>query len=49
VLHRSVDVPSREQRDLTARFLERAWLVLLVVSLGFALYGARTGVFHGGS
>jgi hypothetical protein len=49
VLHRSVEVPSREQRDLTARFLERAWLVLLVVSLGFALYGARTGVFHGGS
>ena len=25
------------------------WLVLLVVSLGFALYGARTDVFHGGS
>jgi hypothetical protein len=49
VLHRSVDVPTREQRDLTVRFLERAWLVLLVVSLGFALYGARTGVFHGGS
>jgi hypothetical protein len=49
VLHRSVDVPTREQRDLTIRFLERAWLVLLVVSLGFALYGARTGVFHGGS
>ncbi len=49
VLHRSVDRPTREQRDLTIRFLERAWLVLLVVSLGFALYGARTGVFHGGS
>jgi len=49
VLHRSVDVPTRAQRDLTVRFLERAWLVLLVVSLGFALYGARTGVFHGGS
>lgn len=49
VLHRSVDVPTPEQRDLTVRFLERAWLVLLVVSLGFALYGGRTGVFHGGT
>src|SRR4051794_11661728 len=49
VLHRTVDVPTREQLDLTARFLERAWLVLLVVSLGFALYGGRTGVFHGGT
>jgi hypothetical protein len=49
VLYRTVDVPTREQRDLTVRFLERAWLVLLVVSLGFALYGGRTDVFHGGS
>ena len=49
VLFRTVDVPTRAQRDLTVRFLERAWLVLLVVSLGFALYGARTDVFHGGS
>ena len=49
VLHRTVDVPTAEQRDLTARFLERAWLVVLVVSLGFALYGGRTGVFHGGT
>jgi len=49
VLHRTVDEPTREQRELTVRFLERAWLVLLVVSLGFALYGARTDVFHGGS
>lgn len=49
VLHRSVDVPTAQQRDLTVRFLERAWLVLLIVSLGFALYGARTGVFVGGS
>jgi hypothetical protein len=49
VLHRTVAEPTREQRDLTIRFLERAWLVLLVVSLGFALYGGRTGVFHGGS
>jgi hypothetical protein len=49
VLYRTVARPTQEQRDLTVRFLERAWLVLLVVSLGFALYGARTGVFHGGS
>jgi hypothetical protein len=49
VLGRSVEVPSREQRDLTVRFLERAWLVLLIVSLGFALYGGRTGVFQGGA
>jgi hypothetical protein len=48
VLHRSVDEPTREQRDLTMQFLERAWLVLLVVSLGFALYGDGTGVFQGG-
>ena len=49
VLHRTVAEPTREQRDLTIRFLERAWLLLLVVSLGFALYGGRTGVFQGGS
>ena len=49
VLHRSVDTPTEHQRDLTVRFLERAWLLLLVVSLGFALYGGRTGVFHGGT
>ena len=49
VLRRTVDEPTRGQRDLTVRFLERAWLVLLVVSLGFALYGARADVFHGGS
>ncbi|RNM12761.1 hypothetical protein EFL26_19465 [Nocardioides pocheonensis] len=49
VLHRSVASPTPTQRDMTVRFLERAWLVLLVVSLGFALYGGRTGVFHGGT
>jgi hypothetical protein len=49
VLHRTVDEPTPQQRELTVRFLERAWLVLLVVSLGFALYGGRTGVFQGGS
>lgn len=49
VLRRSVEEPTQEQRNLTVRFLERAWLVLLVVSLGFALYGGRSGVFNGGS
>ena len=49
VLHRSVESPTPQQRYLTVRFLEVAWLVLLVVSLGFALYGARTGVFQGGT
>jgi MFS family permease len=49
VLRRTVDRPTPEQWDLTVRFLERAWLVLLVVSLGFALYGGRSGVFHGGT
>lgn len=49
VLHRTVEQPTAAQRDMTIQFLERAWLLLLVVSLGFALYGGRTGVFHGGS
>jgi hypothetical protein len=49
VLHRSVGRPSADQLDLTIRFLERAWVVLLLVSLGFALYGDRAGVFHGGT
>jgi len=50
VLYRSVEAPTREQRDLTIRFLERAWLLLLTVSLGFALYdGGRSGMFPGGS
>jgi hypothetical protein len=49
VLRRSVDAPTRGQRDLTVRFLERAWVVLLVVSLGFALYGGSAGVVNGGS
>lgn len=49
VLRRTVAEPTPEQRDLTMRFIERAWLLLLVVSLGFALYGDGTGVFHGGS
>jgi hypothetical protein len=41
VLHRTVADPSAEQRDLTARFLERAWVVILVASVGFALYWGR--------
>jgi hypothetical protein len=49
VLHRSVAKPTADQRDLTMRFLERAWAVLLLVSLGFALYGDRAGLFHGGT
>jgi hypothetical protein len=47
VLHRSVEEPTADQRDLTIRFLERAWVVLLLVSLGFALYADRAGVFPG--
>jgi hypothetical protein len=49
VLHRTVRTPSADQRDLTVRFLERAWLLLIVVSLAFALYGADTGIFQGGT
>lgn len=50
VLHRSVPGrPTAAQRDLTIRLLERAWLVLLLVSLGFALYGHDTGVFNSGT
>jgi hypothetical protein len=49
VLHRNVAQPTPEQRDLTMRFLELAWLVLLIVSFGFALYGEHAGVFRGGT
>lgn len=50
VLHRSVPGrPTRSQRDLTARFLERAWMVLLIVALGFALYGRDSGIFTNGT
>jgi len=46
VLHKSVPSgPNQTQRDLTARFLERAWLVVLIAGLGFALYGDATGLF----
>lgn len=50
VLHRTVPgKPTRAQTDLTYRLLERAWLVLLLVSLGFALYGNDAGIFHSGT
>lgn len=50
VLHRTVPGrPSRKQLDLTTRLLERAWLMLLIVSLGFALYGNDAGIFHSGT
>lgn len=50
VLHRTVPGrPTQRQLDMTYRLLERAWLVLLVVSLGFALYGSDAGIFHSGT
>lgn len=46
VLHTSVPSgPNQAQRELTLTFLERAWLVVLVAGLGFALYGGATGLF----
>jgi hypothetical protein len=46
VLHKSVpNGPNQTQRELTMTFLERAWLVVLVAGLGFALYGGTTGLF----
>jgi hypothetical protein len=46
VLHKSVpNGPDATQRALTVTFLERAWLVVLVAGLGFALYGGATGLF----
>lgn len=42
--------PTAAQRALTARFLERAWLVGLVVTLGFAWYGGNgAGIFNNGT
>lgn len=40
---------SSAQVDLTFRFLERAWLVLLLASLAFALYGDGSAPFNIGS
>jgi hypothetical protein len=46
VLHRSAPQgPNQAQQELTVTFLERAWLVVLVAGLGFALYGGATGLF----
>jgi hypothetical protein len=46
VLHTSVPQgPNQRQREITVTFLERAWLVVLVAGLGFALYGGATGLF----
>ena len=46
VLHTSAPRgPNQAQRELTVTFLERAWLVVLVAGLGFALYGGATGLF----
>ncbi|MFL6160139.1 MAG: hypothetical protein ACJ72D_28965 [Marmoricola sp.] len=39
---------TRAQRRATARFLELVWLALLLVSLGFALYGNGSGIFNNG-
>ena len=49
VLRRTVERPTADQWDLTVRFLECAWVVLLLVSLGLALYGGHTGVFQVGA
>ncbi len=51
ILNKStVEGPTKAQRAMTARFLERAWLVGLVVTLGFALYGGNgAGIFNNGT
>lgn len=50
VLQTSVEgKASGAQVDLTIRFLERAWLVLLIASLAFALYGDGSAPFNIGS
>jgi hypothetical protein len=42
--------PTDDQRRMTARFLEAAWLVTLVVTLGLALYGGNgSGIFNNGT
>lgn len=42
--------PSPAQRSMTARFLEGACLVALVVTLGLALYGGNgSGIFNNGT
>lgn len=51
VLHKSTPKgPTKEQRRMTARFLESAWLVALVVTLGLSLYGGNgSGIFNNGT
>lgn len=38
--------PTRPQRELTARLLERAWVALLAIALLFAIYGDGAGIFQ---
>lgn len=38
--------PSPTQRALTLRFLERSWLVILLISFGLALYGPSSDLFR---
>ncbi|MCW2784596.1 MAG: hypothetical protein JWP74_1113 [Marmoricola sp.] len=41
---------TQAQRTMTIRFLEQAWLVALVVTLGLALYGGNgSGIFNNGT
>jgi hypothetical protein len=51
VLHTSTPGrPTDEQLRMTARFLETAWLVALVVTLGLSLYGGNgSGIFNNGT
>jgi hypothetical protein len=53
VMHRATRAtggPSADQRRYTARFLEAAWLVALVVTLGLSLYGGNgSGIFNNGT
>lgn len=42
--------PTAAQRRMTARFIEAAWLVSLIVTLGLALYGGNgSGIFNNGT
>ncbi len=51
ILHKSTrKKPTAEQRRMTARFLEAAWLGALVVTLGLSLYGGNgAGIFNNGT
>jgi len=42
--------PTTQQRRMTARFIEIAWMVTLVVTLGLSLYGGNgSGIFNNGT